>query len=81
MRILANSEDPDEMPHNAAFHQDLHYLLRQKRYSEKEMKVSSHTMDHLKLIVSSQKNECMSVNYDFKCTLIMELGDCSTHYE
>ena len=26
--ILANSEDPDEMPHNAAFHQGPHCLLR-----------------------------------------------------
>ena len=25
---LTNSEDPDEMQQNAAFHQDLHYLLR-----------------------------------------------------
>ena len=25
---LANSEDPDEMPHEAAFHLGLHYLLR-----------------------------------------------------
>ena len=24
--ILANSADPDEMPHNAAFHQGLHCL-------------------------------------------------------
>ena len=24
---LANSVDPDEMPHNAAFHHGLHYLL------------------------------------------------------
>ena len=29
MGILANSEDPDEMPHDAAFHQGLHYLLRE----------------------------------------------------
>ena len=35
MRTLANSEDPDEMPHHAAFHLGLHYLLRQKRSSEK----------------------------------------------
>ena len=28
MDILANSEDPDEMQHNAAFHQGLHCLLR-----------------------------------------------------
>ena len=25
---FTNSEDPDEMPHDAAFHQDLHRLLR-----------------------------------------------------
>ena len=27
MGSLANSEDPDEMQHNAAFHQGLHCLL------------------------------------------------------
>ena len=27
MRTLANSEVPDEMLHNAAFHQDLHLLF------------------------------------------------------
>ena len=26
--ILANGEDPDEMPHNAVFHQGLHCLLK-----------------------------------------------------
>ena len=36
MSTLANSEDPDEMPHNVAFHQGLHFLPRQKRSSEKE---------------------------------------------
>ena len=36
MGSLANCEDPDEMPHNAAFHQGLHCLLRQKQSSEKE---------------------------------------------
>ena len=29
--IVTNSEDPDEMPWNAAFHQGLHCLLRQER--------------------------------------------------
>ena len=38
MHTLANSEDPDEMPHNAAFHQGLHYLLREKQFSEKEIR-------------------------------------------
>ena len=35
MRTLANSECPDETPHIATFHQGIHYLLRQKRSSEK----------------------------------------------
>ena len=34
---LVNSEDQDEMPHYAVFHQGLHCLLRQNRYSEKEI--------------------------------------------
>ena len=38
MGTLTNSEDPDEMPHNAAFHQGLHCLLRQNGYSDKEIK-------------------------------------------
>ena len=28
--IIADREDPDSMPHNVAFHQGLHCLLRQK---------------------------------------------------
>ena len=31
MGTLANSEDPDKMPHNGAFHQGLHCLLGQER--------------------------------------------------
>ena len=31
MGTLANSEDPDEMQHIAAFHQGLHCLLRLKQ--------------------------------------------------
>ena len=34
---MANDEDPDEMQHNAAFHQSLHCLLRQNGSSEEEM--------------------------------------------
>ena len=33
MGTLSNSEDPDEMQHNAAFHQDLHCLLSLKQPS------------------------------------------------
>ena len=62
MGTLANSEDPDEMPHNVAFHQGLHCLLRQNQSSEKEMQyfleiitcdTSIYTMDHPDLIVSN----------------------------
>ena len=36
MGTLANSEDPDEMLHDAAFHQGLQCLLRQNQSSGKE---------------------------------------------
>ena len=36
MDTSANSEDPDEMAQNAAFHLGLHCLLGQNRSSEKE---------------------------------------------
>ena len=36
-KTSTNSEDPDEMPHNVAFHQDLHCLLRKNLSSEKEI--------------------------------------------
>ena len=34
---LVNSEDPDEIPHNADFHQGLYCLLRYKRSSDKNV--------------------------------------------
>ena len=37
MGTLANSEDTDEMQHNAAFHQGLHCLLRLKQPSWTEI--------------------------------------------
>ena len=33
MGTMANREDPDEIPHKAAFHQGLHCLLRYKQSS------------------------------------------------
>ena len=36
MGTFTNSEDLDEMLHNAAFHQGLHCLLRSKRSSDKK---------------------------------------------
>ena len=64
MHTLANLEDPDEMPRNAPFHQDLHYLLRHKQFSEKEIQIlfmyleiincdpSIYTMSHSDFIAS-----------------------------
>ena len=47
MGTLATSGYPDEMLHNAAFHRDLHCLLRQKQSSEKEMHLFKNiTCDH-----------------------------------
>ena len=37
MGTLANSEDPDEVQHNAAFHQGLHCLIRLNPLSGTEM--------------------------------------------
>ena len=37
MPALTNSEDPDEMLHNAAFHQGLHCLITQKQSSERTL--------------------------------------------
>ena len=36
MCTLTNSKDPDEMPHDATFYQDLHYLLSPKKPSLKK---------------------------------------------
>ena len=69
MSCLANSEDPDEMPHNVAFHLDLHCLLRQKQSSEKEIifyiEIIAcdpwiNTVDCTKCIVLNQKEESIS---------------------
>ena len=43
MGTLANSEDPSEMQHNAAFQQDLHCLLRSKQPSGTEVHHNSET--------------------------------------
>ena len=64
MGTLAKNEGPDEMPHNATFHQGLHYLLRLKRSSEKEFQLESitcnssiYTMNHPMFIVSYRVEE------------------------
>ena len=69
MHTLANSEYPDEMPHNVAFHKCLHCLLTQKRSSENEIQFyleiitcdpSYYTMDHPRFNAKNQKEESIS---------------------
>ena len=59
MRTLANSEDPDETPLNAKFHQCLHCLLRQYEICFFLENITCdtliYTLDHPKLIISNQK--------------------------
>ena len=59
---MVNSEDPDEMPQNAAFHQGLHCLLRQNPSSERKIQYFQeiitydplvYTMEHPDFIVCS----------------------------
>ena len=65
---LVNNDDPDKMPHNAAFHQGIHCFItmKQKQYSAKEIHFyvesttcdpSVYTMDHPRFIASNQKEE------------------------
>ena len=66
MCALANSEDPDEMQHNAAIHKGLHCLLRLNRFSEEDIQFYLeiitidpvlYTMYHPKFIVSYHVQE------------------------
>ena len=52
---MANSEDPDEMQHNAAFHQGLHRLLKIKTIYRTEIhhNLKKSTCDPLKYTVGS----------------------------
>ena len=45
-RVLWQSEDPDEMQHNAAFHQGKHCLLRLEQLSGTEI---HHSLENLYL--------------------------------
>ena len=55
MSTLANSEDPEELQYNAAFHQGLHCLLRLKQPSGKEIhhNLENSTCDPLKYTMGS----------------------------
>ena len=51
---MANGEDPDEMQHNAAFHQGLRRLQRLKQPSGTEINdLENSTFDHFKYTMGS----------------------------
>ena len=68
IRTLTNGDDPDE---NAEFHQVLHYLIRLKRSSEKEIHFSIleiitfdpsiYAMYYSQFIVSNKKKDSVDV--------------------
>ena len=65
MSALANSEDSDKMPHNAAFQQGLHCLLKKQNNLHRKKHIfeikacdpSLYTTDHSKFFVSNKKEE------------------------
>ena len=64
MCTLVNSEEPDEMSHNIAFHQGLYYFLRQKQSPEKEINfyleiITCDPSIYTMFIVSNQKEEAI----------------------
>ena len=60
MGTLANSEDPDEMQHNAAFHQGLHCLLRLKQSSGAE------------ILYNLEKSTCGPLKYTMGSPILIE---------
>ena len=51
--VAANSEDPYEKPHNAAFHQGLHCLLDKNDIQKNAIKFGNNNMGPLKLYIGS----------------------------
>ena len=66
---MANSEDPDEMQHDAAFHQGLHCLLRLKQSSGTEIRhnLENSTCDLFKH-VDINTGDCDQVRYNPVCS-------------
>ena len=70
MSTLSNSEDPDEMPQSAAFHQGIHCLLLTNTiFRERKIQFnlanitcdpSIYTIDHPKLNISNQKEDSIN---------------------
>ena len=72
MGTRANSEDPDEMQHIAAFHQGLHCLLRLQSPSGTEINLNLENASfHPQILALVLQEDCFWKNYlfflDFTC--------------
>ena len=67
MGTLTKSEDPDEMQHNAEFHQGLQFLLRSRQFSRTKQHQNldlcplRYIMDSLVLIAFIHKGESIRI--------------------
>ena len=62
MCTLANSEDPDEMPHYAAFHQGLHCLQRYKHLQRKKYTIFLEIINLLSLDIYNGRSHEESIS-------------------
>ena len=62
-KTLANSEDPDEMQHNAAFHQDLHCLVRSNHLQGQRNVIIKQDQTLLWTCVSGAHLQCVNNHY------------------
>ena len=69
MGTLTNSEDPDEMTHNAAFRQYLHCygkkIFGQKSFFFPFFKYNLTPLDYVQWTIPNQKGKFMSINFSF----------------
>ena len=59
MSTFANSEDPYEMQHNAAFHQGLHCLKREKHFQAKENNFENYSLAPLDMYNGLSQYYCI----------------------
>ena len=59
MGTFANSEDPDEMPQNTAFHQGLHCLLRHKDNGSKQSDPGLHLVKNSGTFILLHSSTCI----------------------
>ena len=77
---MVNSEDQDEMPHNAALHQGLHCFLSQRKKYNKFMKnitcyLSIYTTDHPDLTVPNLMEYYIGLKMVNQCVCHFVRGD------